>query len=64
MSSYNFTTYTTQEVAEILRVCEMTIRRYVKNGKLKKVDTDGAIRISAKALDEFINGRAEENEVV
>jgi excisionase family DNA binding protein len=48
--------YTSQEVADILQVDEMTIRRYIKAGKLKKLDTIGAIRISHKELGRLING--------
>lgn len=62
MNGNDFTVYTTQEVAEILRVCEMTVRRYIKIGKLKVLDTDGALRVSGKELDRFING--DKNEVV
>jgi len=48
--------YTSQEVAEILRVHEMTIRRYIKMGKIRPINTDGAIRISETELKRFING--------
>lgn len=57
-----FRVYTTHEVAEFLRIDEMTVRRYVKAGKIKKIDAIGAIRIAHTELDRFINGaRNEEN---
>jgi len=56
--------YTTQEVADILRVCEMTVRRYIKLGKIKALDTkvnigyksNGALRISHREISRFVNG--------
>jgi predicted site-specific integrase-resolvase len=56
----SFRVYTSHDVAEILMVDEMTVRRYIKTGRLKKLNTIGAIRISHKELDRFINGSENE----
>jgi excisionase family DNA binding protein len=56
----SFRVYSTQDVARILQVDNMTVRRYVKSGKLKKLPTGGAVRISHKELDRFINGSNDE----
>lgn len=48
--------YTTDEVADILKVDPESIRRYVRQGKLKAVKLGGKfIRIEKKDLDNFIN---------
>lgn len=57
----DFKVYTAEEVADILGVHRHTVGRYVRLGKIKSINTQGAIRISHKSLDEFING-ASENE--
>ena len=55
-----FRVYTSWDAARILQVDEMTIRRYIKAGKIKKIDTIGAIRISHTELDRYINGGEDE----
>ena len=52
----DFRVYTAKDVADILRVDEMTVRRYINAGRIKKLATIGAIRISHTELDRFING--------
>lgn len=52
--------YTAQDVADILKVHEMSVRRYIKEGKLRKLNTNGAIRIAHTDLDRFINGDKDE----
>ena len=51
-------TYTTQEAAEVLRVSAWTIRRYIRDGKLKAValgqDPRSQYRITAQALRAFL----------
>jgi len=56
----SFRVYSAQDVATILQVDEMTVRRYIKSKKLKKLPTGGAIRVSHKELDRFINGSDDE----
>lgn len=51
-----FRVYTSHEVADYLRIDEMTVRRYIKAGKIKRVANIGAIRITHIELDRFING--------
>jgi excisionase family DNA binding protein len=46
--------YTLREVAEKLRVCEMSVFRYIHKGRIKAVKV-GYWRISEKALEEFLN---------
>lgn len=48
--------YTTNEVAEILKVNRRTIFRYIKSGKLKAVKI-GQWRIKQADLDNFINNK-------
>lgn len=47
------TYYTVKEVAEILKVSQMTIYRAVNSGKLASVEFGHTIRISESALREF-----------
>jgi excisionase family DNA binding protein len=47
--------YTTDEVAEMLKVTSDSVRRWIRNGKLKSIKLSGKfIRISRDDLDEFI----------
>lgn len=48
--------YRTKEVADILQVVEPTVRKWIKNNKLKATKLAGnkTIRISREALNEFI----------
>lgn len=47
--------YTVEQVAKILQITPETIRRYVRNGKLKAIKLGGKfIRVGKKDLDDFI----------
>jgi len=48
--------YTTQEIADILRVSRRTVYRLIKSGKLKAVMI-GQWRIKAEELDKFLDSR-------
>lgn len=48
--------YTMPEVAEILRVTVESVRKYIKDGRLKIINTGGAVRISQEQLDSFLRG--------
>lgn len=46
--------YTLQEIAEILKVSEKSVYRYIKSGKLK-ASKIGQWRIKEEDLNKFIN---------
>ena len=46
--------YTTQEVANILQISTLTVRRYIKQNKLNAVKIGRDLRITQEQLDEFI----------
>jgi excisionase family DNA binding protein len=47
--------YTAEEVAELLKVTTESVRRWIRDGKLRSVKLSGKfIRISQTDLDEFI----------
>jgi len=47
--------YTAEEVAEILKVTTESVRRWIRDGKLRSVKLSGKfIRISQTDLDEFV----------
>ncbi len=46
--------YTTQEVAEILKVHQRTVFRHIKSGKLKATKILGHWRIKKEDLDKLI----------
>lgn len=49
------TYYTTEEVADLLKVNKESVRRWVRSDKLKAVKLSGKfIRISQDDLDEFV----------
>lgn len=50
--------YTINQTAIILKVHQLTIRRYVKEGRLKAVRVGGNIRIPVDDLKDFIQGFA------
>lgn len=55
MEDNNQKFYTTEEVAEILKVNRESVRRWVRSGKLKSMKLGGRfIRISQKYLNDFI----------
>lgn len=45
--------YTVKELAEELRVSEVTVRRYIADGKLKRVDNLSGVRVSREELLRF-----------
>lgn len=45
--------FSVKQVAIILKVHPLTIRRYIKEGKLKAVKAAGNIRVSQTAIDEL-----------
>lgn len=45
---------TVQEVAEMLRLSDLTIYKYIKEGSLPAVEFGGHYRVSPNSLDEFI----------
>lgn len=49
-------TYTLQEVADILQVSRETVKNYINDGLLKRIAKIGAVRISHKELQRFIEG--------
>ena len=48
------TIYTVKEVAEMLKVSDMSIYRAVKSGQLPGIKVGGAIRITEEALRDFL----------
>jgi len=49
--------YTTEEIAEIMKVSEDTVRRWLRKGKLQGFKTDRVWRVSEKQLNEMIEGK-------
>ena len=54
MSNKRLKVYNLAELMEILQVSEFTIKRYIKNGRLKSANTGGAIRVSEENLKKFL----------
>jgi excisionase family DNA binding protein len=49
------TYYTSEEIANVLKVNKESVRRWVRDGKLKAIRLSGKfIRISQTDLDEFV----------
>ncbi len=48
--------YTVKEVAEMLKLSEETIRRYLRSGKLKGITLGSSWRITQESLDQFLKG--------
>ena len=48
--------YTVQEIASILKISEKTVYRLVKNGELPILRVRRRIRITSKALEQFLEG--------
>lgn len=46
--------YSTAEISKYLKVAEITVRRYIRAGKLKSTKIGKAHRISESALREFL----------
>jgi putative resolvase len=49
--------YLTKELAEKLRVCEMTIYRYIKSGKLNAYKLGKEFRITENSYQSFLKDR-------
>jgi excisionase family DNA binding protein len=49
--------FTVREVAEILSICERTVRRWIDRGKLIAHDLDGVVRIAKADLSAFLAAR-------
>jgi len=47
--------WTPREVAERFKVSEETVRRYIREGKLKAIKFGNSYRISDEALQEFLD---------
>lgn len=55
--------YTTDEVAEMLKVTPDSVRRWIRDGKLKSIKLSGKfIRISREDLDAFIQSQRGDNQ--
>ena len=50
---------TIKELAEKLRVHERTVRRWIKQGKIRVIKVDRAIRISDEEYNRLIGGKNE-----
>jgi excisionase family DNA binding protein len=50
----DMTLYTVLELSKLLDVTEVTLRRYINEGKLKAKKIGGAYHISEEALKEFV----------
>lgn len=50
------TIYKVQEVAQILRIGYGLALRLINEGKIKSLNTNGSIRVTQSALDEFLRG--------
>ena len=46
--------YSVNQVSIILKVHPLTIRRYIKEGRLKAVRVGGAVRVAKSYLDAFV----------
>jgi len=49
---------TVREVAELLKVGETTVRRWIKEGEMRAIDIGKGWRIGADDLDAFLEGHA------
>lgn len=47
--------YTIKEVAELLKVTHVTIRKEIKTGRLKSSKVGGQYRITQKQVDEYLS---------
>lgn len=47
---------TVKEVADLLKVSEVTVRRWIKEGELRAIDIGKGWRISPGDLDAFLKG--------
>lgn len=49
---------TVKEVADLLQVNEVTVRRWIKDGELRAIDIGKGWRIGPEDLDAFLEGHA------
>jgi len=49
---------TVREVADLLKVSEATVRRWIKNGELRAIDIGKGWRIAVSDLEAFLQGHA------
>lgn len=57
MQDSNDTLYTTEEVAEKLKITAKTVREYIQRGELEAIDMGQGYRIYKRDLDTFLEGR-------
>jgi len=57
MQDSNDTLYTTEEVAEKLKITAKTVREYIQRGELEAIDMGQGYRIYKRDLDAFLEGR-------
>lgn len=51
------TLYTTEEVAEKLKITSKTVREYIQRGELEAIDMGQGYRIYKRDLDSFLENR-------
>ena len=51
------TLYTTEEVAEKLKITPKTVREYIQRGELEAIDMGQGYRIYKRDLDAFLESR-------
>lgn len=49
---------TVKEVADLLKVSEVTVRRWIKDGELRAIDVGKGWRVGSDDLDAFLDGHA------
>jgi len=49
---------TVKDVADLLKVSEVTVRRWIKDGELRAIDIGKGWRIGPDDLDAFLEGHA------
>lgn len=49
---------TVKEIADLLKVNEATVRRWIKDGELRAIDIGKGWRIGPEDLDAFLEGHA------
>jgi len=48
--------YTIKEVADIFKVSQRTVRRWLASGKIQKIKNIGSVRITQEEINKFIKG--------
>lgn len=61
MQENSDTIFTTEEVAERLKVAPKTVREWIKRGELEAWDAGQGYRILKRDLDTFIENKKQEN---